>query len=170
MNRKLFVRSLAAGAFGLGLIKKNKVFGQTNPLPPVLAAEKVKEFVSACHKDLDKVKLLLAETPNLIYASWDLGGGDFESGIEAAGHVGRKDIANYLLEKGARSNIFLLTMFGQTAWMKAYLQMYPDHLTMRGPHGLSLLHHANKGGEEARELAEHLQSLGLKEIKFNLYS
>lgn len=168
MNRNLFIRTLSAGSLSLGI--SPKLFSQTDPKPSALIADKVKEFVGVCHSDLDKVKLLLTEIPNLIYASWDWGGGDFESGIEAAGHVGRKDIANYLLEKGARSNIFLLTMLGQTAWIKSYLQTYPSHLQMRGPHGFSLLHHANKGGEDARELADHFQSLGLKETKFNLHS
>ena len=93
-----------------------------------------------------------------------------ESGIEAAGHVGRKDIVAFLLEKGSRTNIFLLTMLGQTTWMKSYLELYPSHLFMKGPHGFSLLHHANKGGEEAGELAAYLQQLGLKETRFNLYS
>jgi len=169
MNRKIFVRTLATGTLGLGIIKK-KMIGQPDPKPAALVADKVRDFVGACHRDLDKVKLLLTESPNLVYGSWDWGGGDFESGIEAAGHVGRKDIAAYLLEKGARSNIFLLTMLGQTSWIKTYLQMYPSHLTMRGPHGFSLLHHANEGGEDARELADYFQGLGLKETKFNLHS
>lgn len=169
MNRKLFVRTLAAGTAGFGLIQNN-ILAQTDPKPAALVPEKVRDFVGACHRDLNKVKTLLAESTNLIYGSWDWGGGDFESGIEAAGHVGRKDIAAFLMEKGARTNIFLMTMLGETAWIKSYLQRYPAHLTMRGPHGFSLLHHANQGGEEARELVDYLQSLGLKETKFNLHS
>lgn len=169
MNRKSFIRSIAAGSLGMAL-PSSILPGQNNPKPASLPVDKVKEFVGVCHSDLDKVKALHAEFPNLIFASWDWGGGDFESGIEAAGHVGRKDIAAFLLEKGARSNIFLLTMLGQTAWMKSYLELYPSHLFMKGPHGYSLLHHANKGGEEAGELAVYLQQLGLKETRFNLYS
>ena len=37
----------------------------------------------------------------LLHVSFDWGGGDYESGIEAAGHVGNKEIAAYLLGKGA---------------------------------------------------------------------
>lgn len=169
MNRINFIRSLASGYLGL-TIQSSILQSQTNPKPEALPADKVKEFVGVCHSDLDKVKALLVEFPNLIFASWDWGGGDFESGIEAAGHVGRKDIASLLLEKGARTNPFLLTMLGQTAWVKSYLQLFPSHLFMKGPHGFSLLHHANKGGEEASELASHLQQIGLKETRFNLFS
>jgi hypothetical protein len=164
-----FIRSMAAGSLGLA-VPSAMLQSQNNPKPASLPVEKVKEFVGVCHSDLDKVKALQAEFPNLVFASWDWGGGDFESGIEAAGHVGRKDIAAFLLEKGSRTNIFLLTMLGQTAWMKSYLELYPSHLFMKGPHGYSLLHHANKGGEDAGELAVYLQQLGLKETRFNLYS
>ena len=31
--------------------------------------------------------------------------GDSENGIEAAGHTGQKEIAHFLLEKGARINL-----------------------------------------------------------------
>ena len=134
---------------------------KADPLP----AEKVKDFVSAGHNNLDKVKTLLAEFPTLIYATWDLGGGDFETGLEGAGHVGNKDIANFLIEKGARTNLFVLTMLGKTQIVKAYIETYPSYLYARGPHGFTLLHHANRGGEEAKELVEYLQSKGLKETR-----
>ncbi|MEP7324219.1 MAG: ankyrin repeat domain-containing protein [Saprospiraceae bacterium] len=168
MDRKRFLYTLG-GTAGIGLLSSN-LFSQDSAKPPALIAEKVKEFVGVCHSDLDKVKALVTEIPNLVYASWDWGGGDFESGIEAAGHMGRKDIAKFLVEKGSRTNIFLMTMLGQTELIKKYLGLFPEHLTMRGPHGLSLLHHANKGGEDSKELVAFLGGLGLKETKFNLYS
>jgi len=139
----------------------------TQKLPP-LPAEKVKEFVAAGHNNLKKVKALLAEFPTLIYATWDLGGGDFETALEGAGHVGTKDVANYLIEQGARTNLFVLTMLGKTQIVKAYIETYPAYLTARGPHGFTLLHHANRGGEEAKELVAYLQSKGLTETKMKL--
>ncbi len=166
MNRKSFLLTLG-GSVGVGILS-NPLLGQPEPKPVVIPSDKVKEFVGASHSNLDKVKNLVVEFPNLVYASWDWGGGDFESGIEAAGHVGRKDIAQYLLDKGSRSNIFLLTMMGKFDLIQQYLTTFPDHLTMRGPHGFSLLHHAMKGGEEATRLVEYLQGLGLKETKFSL--
>ena len=168
MNRKQFIYTLG-GTMSASLLS-SVVIGQPEPKPMALPAEKVKEFVGVCHADLDKVKALLTEIHNMIYCSWDWGGGDFESGNEAAGHVGRNDIAAYLLGKGARSNIFLMTMLGQTDMIVNYLNAFPEHLTMRGPHGFSLLHHANKGGEDASPLAIILQERGLKDTKFKLFS
>jgi hypothetical protein len=38
--------------------------------------------VAAGHNNLDKVKSLLLEFPTLLYATWDLDGSDFETGLE----------------------------------------------------------------------------------------
>ncbi len=170
MNRKSFLHNVAVGT---GIITlPSLLLAQTAPAtqskPEPLPAEKVKDFVSAGHNNLDKVKQLLVEFPTLIYATWDLGGGDFETGLEGAGHVGNKDIANFLIEKGARTNLFVLTMLGKTQIVKAYIETYPSYLYARGPHGFTLLHHANRGGEEAKELVEYLQSKGLKETRATL--
>jgi hypothetical protein len=135
-----------------------------DPLP----ADKVKEFVVAGHSDLGKVKSLLLEFPTLLYATWDWGGGDFETALEGAGHVGTKDVANHLIDLGARTNLFVLTMLGKTEIVKAYLDTWPQYLNARGPHGFTLLHHAQRGGDDAKELLEYLQGKGLKEIKVAL--
>lgn len=169
MKRKSFLQQLAVGAGGMvafpyilnGQTDSKKISPKGDPLP----AEKVKEFVSAGHNNLEKVKSLLIEIPTLLYATWDLGGGDFETGLEGAGHVGNKDIANYLISKGARTNLFVLTMLGKTQIVKAYLDTWPEYLNARGPHGFTLLHHAQRGGDDAKELLEYLQSKGLKETK-----
>ncbi|MES2772641.1 MAG: ankyrin repeat domain-containing protein [Bacteroidota bacterium] len=168
MNRKNFLRNVAFGAGTMitvpGLIQAQQLGPQPQKAPP-LPADKVRDFVAAGHNNLEKVKLLLAEFPTLIYATWDLGGGDFETALEGAGHVGTKDVANYLIEKGARTNLFVLTMLGKTQIVKAYIEAFPSYLTARGPHGFTLLHHANRGGEDAKELVDYLQSKGLKETK-----
>ncbi|MBP6687477.1 MAG: hypothetical protein KA160_06430 [Lacibacter sp.] len=171
MNRKSFLQNITIGS-GIIAIPSIILAQETKPMQQVkadpLPAEKVKDFVSAGHNNLDKVKQLLAEFPTLIYATWDLGGGDFETGLEGAGHVGNKEIANYLIEKGARTNLFVLTMLGKTQIVKAYIETWPTYLYARGPHGFTLLHHANRGGEEAKELVEYLQSKGLKETRAKL--
>jgi len=44
--------------------------------------------------------------PSLENATWDWGGGGyFERALGAAAHVGRKDIANFLLRNGARLDL-----------------------------------------------------------------
>ena len=65
--------------------------------------ELVQQFVGNAHGDLDRVRELLEEEPGLLHAAWDWGGGDWETALGAAAHMGRKDIALYLLEQGARS-------------------------------------------------------------------
>ena len=168
MNRKSFIQHIALGT-GSIISVPYLLSAQTTPVvkPKVdpLPAEKVKEFVSAGHNNLDKVKSLLLEFPTLLYATWDLGGGDFETGIEGAGHVGNKDIANHLITAGARANMFVLTMLGKTGIVKPYLEAFPAYLNARGPHGFTLLHHAQRGGEDAKELLEYIQSKGLKETR-----
>src|SRR5688572_27684981 len=165
MNRKSFLRQTAlstAGALALPVYSfANTSRNADEPLP----ADKVKEFVIAGHGNMDKVKALLTEMPTLLYASWDWKAGDFETALEGAGHVGNKEIANFLIERGARTNLFVLTMLGKTALVKAYLDLYPQYLAARGPHGLTLLHHAQKGGEGAKELFDYLQMKGLKDMK-----
>lgn len=168
MNRKSFLQQFSVTATGFLVAPQLIQAQQVAPKPDPLPAEKVKEFVSAGHNNLEKVKSLLQEFPTLIYATWDLGGGDFETAIEGAGHVGAKEIANYLINAGARANMFVLTMLGKTQLVKPYLEMYPAYVQARGPHGLTLLHHAQRGGEEAKELLDYLQSKGLKETKMKL--
>jgi hypothetical protein len=170
MHRKNFLLQSVIGAGtiiaipGLLLgqdIPPKKELPKGDPLP----SEKVKEFVVAGHNNLDKVKQLLGEFPTLLYATWDWGTGDFETALEGAGHVGNKDIANYLIGIGARTNLFVLTMLGKTQIVKAYLDTYPQYLTARGPHGFTFLHHAQRGGDDAKELLDYLQSKGLKDTK-----
>ena len=167
MNRKLFLQyaGIGTGSF----LASPYLFGQNIPVKAdPLPAEKVKEFVVAGHGDIDKVKSMLIEFPTLLYATWDWGGGDFETALEGAGHMGNKAIANHLIGLGARTNLFVLTMLGKTQMVKAYLDIYPQYLNARGPHGLTLLHHAQKGGDDAKELFDYLQEKGLKETKLAL--
>jgi hypothetical protein len=128
--------------------------------PPPLDKELVKDFVGKAHKDLDAVKALLQQEPGLLNAMWDWGGGDFESGLEAAGHVGRRDIALFLLDNGARMNIFCAAMLGKLDIVKAILTNFPELKNSKGPHGLKLIHHATKGGEEAKAVLAYLQEIG----------
>ena len=126
---------------------------------PALEATLVQEFVGKSHGDLERVKELFAQEPALINATWDWGGGDFETALGAAAHMGRSDIANFLLEHGARLDIFAAAMLGKFDIVKAALQAYPDGLKTPGPHGISLIAHAQAGGDDAKAVLEYLQSL-----------
>jgi hypothetical protein len=130
--------------------------------------EIVHEFVNVAHTDLSRVKALIKTYPLLLNASWDWGGGDFETALGAAGHMGHKDTANFLLSLGARADIFVLTMLGKTETVKGILALYPNLLYSAGPHGFTLLHHAEKGGEDAVPLMDYFTSLGLTETFIKL--
>lgn len=166
MHRKTFLQQLSLSTGGLIIAPAISTAQTQQPAP--LQPDKVKEFVVAGHSDLNKVKSMLQETPALLFAAWDWGGGDFETALEGAGHVGNKEISNYLINFGARTNLFVLTMLGKTDLVKAYLESYPQYIHAKGPHGLSLLHHAQKGGDDSRELLTYLQSKGLTETKFKI--
>lgn len=169
---------LSRGAF-LGTVAAVSGFGFLTPAilnaqqqqekPAPLNMEKVKEFVGACHGKFDRAKEMLEEDHLLLHSSFDWGGGDFESGIEAAGHVGNKEIANYLLSKGARYNIYLASMLGHLETVKNVLTFNPGLLNSKGPHGFTMLHHAQKGGAEAANVVAYLETLGAKETRINFY-
>jgi hypothetical protein len=161
LSRQQFIQKSIL-TFG-GLVLTSTVQSQPQEKPGPLKGELVKEFVSVCHGKFDRVKELLENEHLLLHASHDWGGGDFESGIEAAGHVGNKEIANYLLGKGARYNVFLACMLGHIDTVKNILAFQPGLLHAKGPHGFTLLHHAVKGGNEAKPVADYLMGLGASE-------
>jgi hypothetical protein len=168
MNRKIFLRQTVIGAAGSMMALPGFARHQFKPEADPLPQDKVKQFVIAGHGNFDEVKKMLSEFPTLLYATWDWGSGDFETALEGAGHVGNKEIANYLITLGARTNLFVLTMLGKTAIVKNFLDTYPQYLNARGPHGLTFLHHAQKGGDDSKELLEYFQAKGLKETKVAL--
>ncbi len=125
--------------------------------PPALPSELVEEFVSQAHSDLKRVKELLEQQPALLNAGWDWGAGDWETGLGAAAHMGRADIAQYLLERGARMDIFAAAMLGYLEVVKAILAADPAARIAPGPHGIPLIAHAQAGGEAAAAVLAFLQ-------------
>lgn len=126
---------------------------------PALELDLVQEFVAKAHGDFERVKELLTQEPGLINATWDWGGGDFETALGAAAHMGNKEIANFLLENGARLDLFAAAMLGKLEIVKAALNAYPNAIDIPGPHGISLIAHAEAGGEEAKPVLAFLDSL-----------
>ncbi|MFM8425580.1 MAG: ankyrin repeat domain-containing protein [Chloroflexota bacterium] len=124
-----------------------------------LDATLVQEFVGNAHGNFARVKELLEQEPALINATWDWGGGDFETALGAAAHMGNKQIANYLLEHGARLDIFAAAMLGKLEVVKAALEAYPEMVNTPGPHGIPLITHAEAGGDDAKSVLEYLNSL-----------
>lgn len=160
-TRRQVVKAAALGAIGLALPAMSESQTQSQPQkPPPLAPDLVKEFVIAGHHDLPRVQTMLAAEPRLLNACWDWGGGDFETALEGAGHMGNHEIAKFLISKGARMNVFQAAMLGHLDLVKGILAAHPETASSKGPHGISLIAHAKAGGDEAKEVLEFLQNLG----------
>jgi hypothetical protein len=126
---------------------------------PQLDRPRVKRFVIAGHGNWPAVKAMLAEEPNLINGAIDWGNGDFETALGGASHMGRRDIAEYLLEHNARMDIFAATMLGQIDIVTAAVAAFPNIVYVPGPHGIPLIVHAEKGGPAAKAVLEFLRPL-----------
>lgn len=126
--------------------------------PPALDSDVVREFVANAHADLAAVSAALADHPTLANAAWDWGGGDWETGLGAAAHMGRRDIAELLLAHGARIDLFAAAMLGEVELVRAILAAHPEMRDARGPHTIPLRAHAETGGKQARAVLELLDS------------
>lgn len=141
---------------------------------PALNDSAVSEVVGASHFNLDRVKELVDRRPELARAAWDWAFGDFETALGAASHVGRRDIANYLMSKGARPDIFTYAMFGAYDAVKAMIENTPGIQSIAGPHGISLLQHAKTGlrsdkltekeKADSNKLISYLEQLGNADV------
>jgi hypothetical protein len=117
----------------------------TTEAPAPLAVDLVRAFVANAHGDLDAVRAALAQQPTLANAAWDWGGGDWETALGAAGHMGRRDIAELLLEHGARLDVFVAAMMNEVEIVRAMLAAQPGLRDATGPHGIPLRAHAEAG-------------------------
>ena len=166
MRRQTFINYLGAG---LVMAPVLPVFShqekQSDKLDPAL----VEKFVGASHSKPEVVKELLTEHPTLLNAAHDWKFGDFETGLGAASHVGNKELVSYFLSKGAQANIFTMALFGMLEPLKTLMEFSPPSLYAKGPHGFTLLHHAERGGDPSLEVVDYLKSKGLSETKMALY-
>lgn len=138
---------------------------------PNIPPEIIAEVVGKSHFDLDRVKELVEKRPELSRSVWEWRFGDFESAIGAASHVGRRDIAMYLMSKGARPTVFTFAMLGHFQVIKSIVEASKGIQEVTGPHGISLLDHAYAGRrmkdkmtqteiEYVEKTIEYLESLG----------
>jgi hypothetical protein len=125
----------------------------------------VQDFVVFAHMDLDMVKKLLEKEPALLNATMDWGSGDWETGLGGASHMGRHDIVEFLLERGARIDIFCAAMMGQLDAVKSFLTLQPKLIDAKGPHGFSLHFHAQVGQDRSAKVLDYLQSVKKIELK-----
>lgn len=176
---------ISSSAFGLLAASLPKIlFAKTGSYPyantkvfyryPSIDDAIVSEVVGVSHFNLDRVKELVGKRPELARATWDWGFGDWETALGAASHVGRRDIADYLISKGARPDIFTFAMFGDEAAVRAMVAAKPGIQSIAGPHGITLLQHVKNGLEwegltddqkqRNQKLIDYLESLGKADI------
>lgn len=132
------------------------------PLPPAFPAqdpELVREVVVVSHGQIARVKELVALHPALAKATYDWGFGDWESCIDAASHVGNREIAEFLLANGARPTIFSEAMLGHLDAVKAGIAAAPGIQKIKGPHSITLMRHAMAGGVQAKPVVEYLKTI-----------
>lgn len=161
MDRKKFIYQslgvIAAGAalpFSLRKVQDEEIFD----------ADLITEFVFAAHSDFDKTKDIIEKYPRLLNCTNQFKKGDFETAVGGASHMGRKDITDLLVQKGARLDIFNLAFLGYTALVKQLIYDFPQLLNSPGPHGFTLLHHSKVGKHD--DLSQWLEGQGLEDDMF----
>jgi ankyrin repeat protein len=125
-----------------------------------LSNDIVREFVIAAHGNLEKVRKMLGENPELLNASYAWSEIDHETAIQGAAQVGSASVATYLLEQGAPLEICTAAMLGRMDEVERRLRDQPDNINSKGAHGIPLLPHAAWSGD--LELVQFLFRNGAK--------
>ncbi|MEM8671929.1 MAG: ankyrin repeat domain-containing protein [Planctomycetota bacterium] len=126
---------------------------------PQVNRELAADFVIFAHSEMKQTKALLDRYPEVLNAAVDWGAGDYETALGGASHMGRRDIVELLLERGARPDLFTLAMLGELDAVKSLLTLQPKLIDAKGPHGFSLHFHAQVGGERSAKVLDYLQSV-----------
>jgi len=169
MSRRALLSSLPL-AFSLPWLSTLKSAEGSSPTTlypefPAQNPERVKEMVGVSHGNIARVRELLAESPALAKAAWDWGFGDWETALGAASHMGNREIAAILIEHGARPDLFTFAMLGMIDVVKAYVNASSGIQRLKGPHGLTLMHHARQGGQQAEAVVAYLEQVGDADVR-----
>ena len=185
-QRRHFIKSSAFGLIGITAFSNSSAAPITKMMSdsngdslfyryPSMNDEMVSGIVGASHGNFDKVKEMVTARPELAGASWDWGFGDWETALGAASHVGRRDIAEFLISHGARPDIFTYTMMGMLKSVQEIIETVPGIQSHTGPHGITLLQHAKNRLEakdipatdagNVKKVISYLESLGNADVK-----
>jgi hypothetical protein len=187
IQRRRFIKCSAFGIIGITSFGYASGKGNFQPLVrdanadsffyryPSMDDAMVSGIVGASHGNFDKVKELVNARTELAGAAWDWGFGDWETALGAASHVGRRDIAEFLIANGARPDIFTYTMMGMLKSVQEIIETVPGIQTHGGPHGITLLQHAKNRLEDknisssdagnVNKVISYLESLGNADAK-----
>ncbi len=125
------------------------------PPPEMPPHFEVEEFVIAAHGSVARVRELHEANPALLLATWEKFN---ETALQAASHMGRRDVAEYLLSAGAPLDICAAAMLGMVEQVASQLADDPTLSRAKGAHGITVLYHAALSGRP--EVAELLISHG----------
>ncbi|MGH2582157.1 MAG: ankyrin repeat domain-containing protein [Anaerolineales bacterium] len=120
--------------------------------------EEANQFIIECHFDLDAVKRKLKEKPELINA---YNQETIESALGASGHMGREDIAEFLLSKGAEMELATAAMLGRRELIAKALEQDRANARKGGAHNIPIAFHAALSGDV--ELMQILWDAGAEE-------
>jgi ankyrin repeat protein len=109
-----------------------------------VSQELVEPFVLAAHGNFAKVQELYEQHPEVLNVPW----AKFdETALQASSHMGRREIAQYLLSKGAPLTICAAAMLGMQDEVAAFLARDRSLANARGAHGIPVLFHAAMSGQ-----------------------
>ena len=109
-----------------------------------LTQEEANLFIIECHYDLDVVKRKLEEKPELVKA---YNSETVESALGASGHMGREDIAEFLLGNGAEMELATAAMLGHRELIAGALKQDPANACKGGAHNIPIAFHAALSGD-----------------------
>jgi len=153
-------RQFLTGCVAIGALPTATGFASQDESPARLDSKSVDLFVAKSHGDIETIKSMLKKEPAYVNCARDWGDGDWETGLGAASHVGRREIAMLLLDNGARLDMFAAAMLGMIGVVSEMLKVRPKLHAIRGPHDIPMLCHAIFGKEKANEVFELLLESG----------
>jgi len=118
------------------------------------AQEVINEFVGVSHGNFARVKELLEQYPALVHAQATWG----ETPLGAAAQTGQREIAEYLLFRGAALDICTAAMLGMTDQVAAMLQADPGQAHALGAHDIPVIYYPTL--HSYKEIAELLLAHG----------
>ena len=138
-------------------------------MPEPISPDLVRAFVIAGHSDLNAVRSMLVEHPELLDMGHEWRPGDVETAVMAAAHVGNAAIAEFLVEAGAPLSICTAAMLGRTTDIERLLADDRARIAERGAHAIPLLAHAALSGDA--DVVALLHGRGAREgVSFALHN
>lgn len=127
---------------GFSYKKGDNAVSIQHPPTRTLPQELIDEFIIAAHYDPARVEQLLAQYPELLYASasWE------ETAIQAAAQTGQRAIIEHLLSLGAPLDICTASVMGMSKEVNEMLTADPSQAHATGAHGIPVLYFAAVGG------------------------